>query len=247
MMTNCNIYVFVLAFFAAANLFAGHPLITDDTETQGSRNLQIEFTPEYERYTECSAAEIPLTLTYGIFDNADFVVGIPYIFAGFSEETSMNYGFSDISFEVKWNFYKTEGLNFALKPGFGIPTGDHKQGLGCGDFTYSLFFITSYHYEPVTLHFNAGYLSNENRIHERVRLWHISLAAEFDLNDRFKAVMNLAADRNAQPGNYSPPLCFVNGIVYALNENIEMDLGLKTGLNTKELRYGLLTGLTIFI
>ena len=107
MIRYCNIHVFVLAFFAAANLFAGHPLITDDTDTQGTGTLQIEFTPEYESCAECGAAEIPLTFTYGIFDNADFVVGVPYMFVGIAGDSPVNYGFSDISFEIKWNFYKT--------------------------------------------------------------------------------------------------------------------------------------------
>lgn len=62
--------------------FAGHPLITDDTGTQGKGGLQVELNGmvghDRDGVVTQKAREAGTMLSYGLFDNADVVLGIPY-------------------------------------------------------------------------------------------------------------------------------------------------------------------------
>ena len=78
--------------------FGAHPLITDDTGTQGKGKFQLELNGEYGHENEGSAVEdttdMAATLTYGINDQIDISVGVPYSFI--RREDSGSY-------DRKWN------------------------------------------------------------------------------------------------------------------------------------------------
>ena len=62
--------------------FAAHPLITDDTGTQGKGKYLIELNSEYGIEKENGVTEknfeIAPTLSYGVTDSIDVVLSIPY-------------------------------------------------------------------------------------------------------------------------------------------------------------------------
>lgn len=94
--------------------------------------MQVEFIAEYGHDEEdgvtIKSSEFPTipVFSYGITDNADFVLGIMYQYIRTieNETTTTEDGISDISIELKWRFYEKEGISFALKPGITLPTGD---------------------------------------------------------------------------------------------------------------------------
>ena len=77
--------VFLMVCFGvmfASVSFAAHPLITDDTGTQGKGKFQLEVNGEYghdkddgvtTKTTQAAAA-----LSYGVTEPIDIVLGIPY-------------------------------------------------------------------------------------------------------------------------------------------------------------------------
>jgi hypothetical protein len=76
---------FMVAIMTAGTAFAAHPLITDDTGTQGKGKMQFEFVGEYgvdkeEGGTEkgFEAPTVPF-LSYGLSDSIDIVIGLPYV------------------------------------------------------------------------------------------------------------------------------------------------------------------------
>ncbi|HAK89261.1 MAG TPA: transporter, partial [Nitrospiraceae bacterium] len=72
--------------------FAAHPLITDDTGTQGKGKFQLEVNSEFTKEKEQqynsdedkwetkkeTGGELATVLSYGITDNVDIVLGLPY-------------------------------------------------------------------------------------------------------------------------------------------------------------------------
>ncbi|MCU0848924.1 MAG: transporter [Spirochaetes bacterium] len=71
-----------LLLFINENIHAAHPLITDDTGTQGKGKFELEFNGEYgyerthqEREFSTSTQ---FTMTYGIIDKLDLSVNFPY-------------------------------------------------------------------------------------------------------------------------------------------------------------------------
>lgn len=240
---------FIISTFAISPLFAYHPLITDDTGTQGKGRYQYEFQLEYgydeEEDIKTKELSVNNTLTYGLSDNLDMGIGLPYLY--WKEENSESIdedGFSDIEFGLKYRFYEGDGLKIAIKPSISIPTGDEERGLGAGRAGGKVFLIIDKEFKNVTLFFNAGYLRNENKIGERKNLWHISLAGEYRLSEAFKAVANVGIEQNPEKDSSEEPVFLIVGAVYSLSDSLDLSAGIKTGLTSVETDLSLMGGIT---
>lgn len=231
--------------------FAYHPLITDDTGTQGKGRFQLEVNGEYGHDREdgvtTNTTQTSTTLTYGIIDNVDISLGMPYqyIRTKDAETTTRHDGISDVSIDLKWRFYEKKGLSLALKPGITLPTGDHERDLGSGRMTYGCFFILTHEMKPFAIHANLGYRRNENKIDERKDIWHASLAGELEVIKGLKAVANVGVERNTDKLSNTHPAFIIGGLVYSVTENLDIDIGVKGGLNKTETDITGLAGITL--
>jgi len=245
----------LVIMLAAAPAFAGHPLVTDDTGTQGKGHYELEFSGEFERDdTEGARTEVTTiagSFAAGVTETIDLVLGVPYQDGRLIEDTDDGHekttedGFSDISLELKWRFFERNGLSFAVKPGVTFPTGDRGKGLGGGRMTYSMYLISTLEAGPACFHMNAGYIQNENKNDERKELWHASLAAEYPVMEKLTLVANVGVDRNPDTASQTNPGFILGGVVYSLSDAVDIDFGVKGGLNDVAADYSLLAGLTM--
>jgi hypothetical protein len=238
------------AIFAATTAFAAHPLITDDTGTQGKGKFQLELLGEHAREsddgTTAKTTEIWTVLSYGLADDIDLILGVPFQSYRIKEEglpDSSERGFSDVSLEMKWRFYEKDGLSFGLKPALTLPTGNEEKLLGPGKAGYSLHFLASKELGAWEFHTNLGYIRNENKLDERENLWEASIAAGVEVAEGLKLVGNLGIERSADRLVDRDPAFILGGIIYALTENIDVDLGIRAGLNRPGSDYAVLTGI----
>lgn len=253
-----NIYLYLLfMLILSPTAFAAHPLITDDTGTQGKGKNQLEFIGEYGKDSEEGVTEkgieipaIPF-LSYGITEAIDIVFGLPYISVTREDagETSAVRGIGDASIELKTRFYEKNGLSLALKPGISIPTGDEEKGLGNGKTSVSMFVIATQETGPWAFHFNAGYIRNEYKLQadedaNRKDIWHASVASQAEVMTDLNLVFNVGMARNPDVTSNRNPAFLLGGLIYAVHENLDLDLGLKTGLNRVETDYSVLAGIT---
>jgi hypothetical protein len=245
----------------SATVFAAHPLMTDDTGTQGAGRFQLELNAEAtsdeqdagETEARETAAEVAATLSAGVRDNVDLVLGIPFLWDRYRERGSLvseHSGVGDISLELKWRFYERGGLSFALKPGVTLPTGDEDRGLGNGRASYSLTFITTGESGPWALHMDLGYARNEfaleaDREALRKDLWSASAAAEVEVAEGLRAVGNVGVERNPDMASNSHPAFVLVGIIYSVSENMDIDFGLKAGLSEPEADWTGLAGVSL--
>jgi hypothetical protein len=243
-LTFCNI----LSCPAAA--FAAHPLITDDAGTIGAGKYQMEVNGEYGHEKEEGVTTVTTigaaSLSYGLSESTDLVIGLPYQHVRATEDTTVmaDHGFSDTSLEVKWRFYEHDDLSLALKPGLTLPTGDDEDGLGAGKASFSLFTIISKEMKPWAFHLNLGYIRNENTLNEERDIRHASIASTFAVTDSLTAVANLGVESNRDELAGTDPAFFLAGLVYALSERFDLDCGFKYGLNSAETDYTVLAGIT---
>lgn len=242
--------VFIVLLLHSGNSFAAHPLITDDTGTQGKGKFQIEAAYEFAHeesggVTE-QAHQIEAVLSYGIIDSVDVMIGIPYQFlrAEAGGVTVDEDGFSDLGLEVKWRFWECQGTSFAIKPGISFPTGNDDRGLGTGKVVGSLFLIATQEIEPMVFHFNAGYIRNENSFDERENIWHVSAAAEYGAAEWITLVGNIGMEGNAERGEDTPAAFILGGLILPVNEDLELSLGVKAGLTRPEADIAATTGIT---
>ena len=248
---------FIVSVIMAGTAFAAHPLITDDTGTQGKGKTQLEFIGEYgiekeEGVTEKSfeAPTVPF-LSYGLSDAIDLVFGLPYASVRVEDAgtTTAVWGAADMSIELKARVYEKDGLSFAVKPGISLPTGDEEKGLGNGKASYSTFFITTKEAEPWAFHFNVGYVRNEYKLQadedaNRKDIWHVSLASQVEVVKDLDLVANIGMERNPDKTSDTHPAFILGGLVYSISENLDIDLGVKGGLNKTETDYSVLAGIT---
>jgi hypothetical protein len=248
-----SLLLFLLPLFSTS-VFAAHPLITDDTGTQGKGRFQLEVNSEvnYDKESEAgvktktTGGEMGTIISYGIIDNVDIVLGVPYQWFKVKEDgetISREKGISDITLELKWRFYERDGWSFALKPGVTFPAGNEKKDLGTGRVTYSIFFITTKEIEPLAFHLNLGYMRNENKLDERKDMWHFSLASEVKLIKNLKVVANIGAERNPERVSHKHPAFILGGLIYSIVENFDVDIGIKGGLNKPETDVTILAGI----
>lgn len=237
--------------------FAAHPLITDDTGTQGKGNMQFEFISEYGKDREDGVTEkffegptIPV-FSYGLSDTMDIVFGLPYVSVRTEEAgtTSAVRGIGDASIEIKARFYEKDGLSLGLKPGISLPTGNEEKGLGNGKMSYSIFLITTKEAEPWAFHFNLGYGRNEYKLKadeeaNRKDLWHVSLASQVEIVKDLKLVTNIGMERNSDRASSTNPVFALGGFIYSITYNLDVDMGIKAGLSKAETDYSILAGIT---
>jgi opacity protein-like surface antigen len=233
-----------------SNVFGAHPLITDDAGTQGRGKGQAEISGQYSHEKDDGvtqkSAQANVSLTYGVIDNVDIVVGMPYQWVRGTDEVSAteHHGIGDASLAVKWKFFETDGWSFAIKPGVTFPTGDSDKGLGSARFTGSAFFIVTKELKPFAFHLNGGYIYNNNRIEQRLHIWHSSVAAEFEVLKNLRIVVNTGIQQNPEKDSNVHPAFLLGGIIYALTGNIDLDAGYKYGLTKPELNHTGLAGIT---
>jgi len=235
---------------------AAHPLITDDTGTQGKGKVQLELNGQYDSDKETvdgvsvktTGEQLAATLSYGIVENVDLVLSLPYQWGRIEENSLTAYsekGISDMVLEAKWRFFEKDGYSLALKPGVRVPSGDYKRGLGAGEVGYQAFLVGSKEIAPWAFHVNLGYVRNENKVDERANIWHASLAATWEAIKNLKLAANIGIERNPNGNAESDPAFLIGGMIYSLTENIDLDCGVKYGLNPSETDWSLLAGITL--
>ncbi|MDP3285877.1 MAG: transporter [Desulfobacterales bacterium] len=241
--------------------FGAHPLITDDTGTNGRGKFQVELTGEFAYDKEKSGGitvkekgyEAGVAVSAGLLDTLDIVCGIPYQWNRTEEDgaiVSDEDGISDIGLELKWRFFEQNDLSFALKPGITIPSGDEDTGLGTGKVCYGATFIATKEIDPLTLHINLGYTHNDYKLKadeesSEKDLWHISLAGVYEVSDNLQVVVNIGVERNPDKESGTDPSFVLIGLIYSITPDLDVDLGFKAGLSGTETDAALLTGLTM--
>jgi len=246
--------IFVVAWCVVSPSWAAHPMITDDTGTQGKGKFQLELNGQYDWDKEnegdvsvkYDGIEASATLSYGIVENVDLVLSLPYLWGKVNENDSTvcdEKGIGDAGLEVKWKLFEKDSFSMTLKPGIIFPSGDEDKGLGTGKLGGQIFIIVSQKVEPFAFHANLGYIRNENDADEREDIWHASLAATCEVVKDLNLVANVGIECNPDDEADDNPVFFVGGIIYSITEYFDVDLGVKVGLTDSETDVSVLAGL----
>jgi predicted porin len=242
----------------AGSAFAAHPLITDDTGTQGRGKFQLEVNGELSRDRETldgvetreTFAGLETVLSGGLTDTVDLVLAVPWVWSRVKEGsavTSDENGAGDVGFELKWRFLEYKGFSLAVKPGMTFPSGNENRGLGNGKISYGATMIATQELDPFAFHLNLAYTHNEftldpDKESNRRDIWHASLAATWEVIKDLQLVANVGMESNGDRGNATWPAFILGGAIYSLTENLDVDLGIKGGLNKQEPDLTLMAG-----
>jgi hypothetical protein len=260
---NRNKVLFLTAALAsilvlrAVPALGAHPLLTDDTFTQGKGNAQIEASYQYNHNDDAGVktqtSQPQVQITYGILDPLDAIVTVPYLYVRQTQggDTTDNNGLGDITLALKWRFFgEKEGLQFAIKPYVTFPTGDEEKGHGYGREAYGIRLISTFEREAWCVNVNLGYLYNEyglqsNRDAYRPDIWYAGLSGQLRVIEKLWLVGEAAVARNPDVTSDTPPAYILGGFIYEITKNIDLDVGYKYGLNKPAMDYSISGAITV--
>lgn len=249
----------VILMVSSGPVFAAHPLVTDDTGTQGKGRYELELGSEFSRDRETidgvaiktTAGSIAPVLAIGATDDLDIEIGLAYARTKETADgaTTRASGKSDSLIGLKWRFFDEQGLSFALKPGIILPTGDENKGLGAGKTSYVVDLLATKEMAPWAFHFNLGYTHNNYKLQadldsNRKNIPRISAAAWVDVTGSAKLFGDIGVERNADKASRVAPGFFMTGIIYSVSKDLDLDLGIKFSLNKPEPDRSVLAGVT---
>lgn len=237
------------------SVFAAHPLATDDAGTNGARKFQLETSAEFgwdkQDNVKSSSQSVGVSISAGIFDSLDVVLAAPFTWQQVKENNSTvldNSGLNDLTLEMKWRFLEYGPASFAIKPGIILPTASRDKQLGNGRPGYGVTLISTVEYKPVAVHVNAGYLRqlyvSDDRSTNREDLYSLSLAGVVEVAKGILLVAAIETTTNPDKSSDVWLAAITGGVIYSVNDALDLDLGVKGGLTRPETDVTLLTGLT---
>lgn len=214
---------------------AAHPLLTEDTGTQGLGHYQLELMMDKTRDHPHGAKVRELlttpVLSYGLREDADLQFGLPHVRQHMHDAAGRHasQGPLDASVDLKWRFYEREALSLGIKPGLTLPTGDKGRGFGTGRATWGVLGILSYEPGPLSLHAHIGFRRNNNAADQRTSLRHLSAAVTYQATEQLKLVADLSADTNPDRADRGSVRYRILGFIYSPRPWLDVDVGLKHG------------------
>jgi hypothetical protein len=222
----------LLALLLAAPVaHAAHPLVTEDTGTQGTGKFQLEVNAETTRDRTggalVKAFQPAVTLSYGLLDNLDVQLGRPYLRQVTDTGGASNVvkGGLDTSLDFKWRLYEKDDLSIGLKPGIPFATGDERRGLGNGKATIGGLLIASLEREHFALHAHAGWRHNSNNVGLRERIVQVAAAAVYKATEETRLILDLSRTTNPDPTSSASIRYVTLGLIHSPLKNLDLDLG----------------------
>ena len=222
---------FFLVFASTAH--AAHPLVSDDTGTQGVGGYQVEVNTDWLRDAGVKTRTATATLTRGMTETIDLYLDTPY---ALSQPT----GFNDIGLGLKWRLFESDGLSVGLKPELSLSTGNQEKQLGDGRSGGALTVLTQYELGAWTWLFNLGtelhrYSSASSQDEYRRYINKASVGFTYQLDDQWLFVMDSGIQSHASKTEKKDPRFALVGLIYSLSEDAELDVGYKKSLNHTEI------------
>lgn len=230
-----------------------HPLITEDTGTQGAGNFQLELTQDLSGNKDMGSKTRDrisnAILSYGLADNLDVIAALPYAhsaeWSGAAKPSV--HGLADMEIAAKWRFHDDGRLSLALRPGLGLPTGSEDKGLSSEHVIPSLFGVMTYAVEPWAFHLHLGYTRNfHDGPDQRDHIYHASVAAEYHVAESARLVADASMESNPDRAGPANASSIVLGLIYSITSNLDIDLGYRKGLSAGAPDKAWLVGLTLF-
>lgn len=240
-----------LALLYATQGFAAHPLITEDTSTQGRGNGQLELTAEYGHDEAADAKndalDLATVLTYGLRDTLDVLLTLPYsradTLSNGAETTA--HGLGDVGLDAKWRFFEAGRLSMALKAGVTLATGDDTRNLGAGKSNANANIVAAYETARWGCYLHLGYLRNHNVHDERNAIHHASVALTHTVRDSLKLVADLGQFTSTDRATSEDSRFLTLGAIFGVRDDFDIDVGVKRGLTDPETDTTLLLGLAL--
>ncbi|MGU7770614.1 transporter [Burkholderia sp. MR1-5-21] len=233
------------AFLVPIGADAAHPLVSDDTGTQGNANWQFELNvEETSKQEETGRQQLwNSTLTRGFGERVDLYVSAPYTHLQTRSDDNGS-GFGDVEAGMKWRFVERGPFTLALKPKLTMPTGNDRRGLGTGRVGAGATMLAQVDVARFSFLANAGITYQPNRQDDLTSIWQVSGAAIYRATDALQLVVDVGTSRNAERGTSANPAFVIAGAIYSPKPWLDLDVGYRRGLNDQTYDHSVMAGVT---
>jgi hypothetical protein len=229
-----------------APVHAAHPMLTEDTGTQGAGRFELELGAEWARDGDVRAFQFGPQLSWGVVDSVDLILrptwsslrGVDA--AGGGREQ----GIGDTTFDVKWRFLELDALSLGVRAGVDAPTGAVAKSLGAGKPSAHAQLIATLDAAPFTFDANANYTRNPLP-DERRDLYGAAAAIVWAASERLRVTAESGAATNPLAGRSTWPAVARFGAIAIVAPWLDVDIGYQTRLNHAAPRTVVLAGATV--
>jgi len=220
----------ILAAAVTVSAFGAHPLLTEDTGTQGAGNYELELGFAQAHDTGTKVLEFGPQLSYGALAALDLIVRPTWLWVRDGATVGSTQGFGDTGLDFKWRFYNEDALSFGVRAGVDVPTGDADKGLGNGKASPHAILIVTYFRDPWMLAANLDYVYDP-LIGERRQLWGATAALVWSASKRarFSAELGTAMNPDVSQSSWLTVARF--GAIATVAREFDIDAGYQIRLS----------------
>jgi hypothetical protein len=215
-MSRSGVAVTLAASFMAVAGLAGPPLETDDPDTPGNRNWEINFASTLEKRAGLWEFKPVLDVNYGWGERVQLKLK-PRVVVLDPPGDGARAGAGNIQLGVKWRFLDEDKHGFAMsvypQVDFNPPGRSVERGLVDDGHDFFLPVELARTFGRTRLYAELGYNWREQREDE----WAFGIAAEHPLSDRFRLVAELRDIVQSDFGDHE--LFFNAGFKWKLQEH----------------------------
>ena len=223
--------------------FAMHPMLTEDTGTQGKDRFELELGFERVRDDGAVAFEFGPQLSWGVLETVDLIVRPAWLDLRDAPDSARGPG--DTALDFKWRFHEHEQLSFGVRAGLDLPTGNEGKGLGTGKTGYHGVLIATWAGEPLVVSANVGVLHVGNLPLQRRTLGLATLGAVWQAREGLKLAAEVDTATNPDPDRSSWPTVTRVGVIWTLDKYWDLDVGYQAPLNDAAPDAAILVGATL--
>ncbi len=215
---------------SAAVAFAGHPMLSEDTGTQGKGNFELELGYDWSRLNGDGGFLFQPQLSYGLSSTVDLIVQPSWTITDGANRQHLR-ALGDTNLDAKWRFFGAAPWSLGIRAGFELPTAADNLGLPHDKISPHAIMVVTADYAPLSFDANLGYAYVPTDPAGRTDLYHFSAAATFAVSERLFYVLDAAVDSNPDPTHATYIAVALAGLIYTVHPGLDIDVGYRGRLN----------------
>jgi hypothetical protein len=230
----------------ATHAHAAHPLISEDTGTQGRGKYELELGTQLSTGGG-HVLELDPQLSYGVRDDVDVIArpSLLWLAGDAADAAGRSRGFGSTALDVKWRAWSSDALSLGTRAGLDLPTAS--SGLGPNGVGMHAIAVATCETPGALATANLAYTRLPDDAGGTLRrdLPRVSAAFVREVRDDVRVAVEAAAFRHADPAVANWPAVILVGAIAHLPIGVDVDVGYQARLNRAAPASVWLAGMTL--
>lgn len=226
--------------------YAAHPLISEDTGTQGAGHTELELGTSFTRVDGGHVFEFDPQLSYGLRDDLDAILrpSLFHLSGPAADEAGRHGGFGSTALDAKWRIASSDAISAGTRFGVDLPTSS--SGLGPQRVGWHALAMVTYDQSGTMATANIAYtrLSGEDAELRR-NLWRVSAAVVRNVREDVRLLADVATSRPEERDSGRWRAVALVGAIAHIPPGVDVDVGYQFRINNAGPSNMWLAGMTL--